>query len=78
MTDVKELEAAIARAGVTKRELARALGISETALYNKLCAKAEFKASEIFIMQKKLNLTNEQRDNIFFAGFVENISTKLA
>ena len=71
MTDTKELEVAIVRAGVTKREIARALNKSETALYHKICGKVEFKASEIVIMTKILGLTNEERDTIFFATSVE-------
>ncbi|MBR0469841.1 MAG: toxin-antitoxin system, antitoxin component, Xre family protein, partial [Clostridia bacterium] len=67
MTDTKLLELAIVRAGVTKREIAKALNISETALYAKIKGVREFKASEIIIIQRLLNLSNEERDRIFFA-----------
>ena len=62
-----ELELAIKRAGITKRDIAKKLEISETALYHKLSGGVEFKASEIVKMKEILNLTNEQRDKIFFA-----------
>ncbi|MBQ2670489.1 MAG: toxin-antitoxin system, antitoxin component, Xre family protein [Clostridia bacterium] len=75
MTDTKLLELAIVRAGVTKREIAKALNISETALYAKIKGVREFKASEIIIIQRLLNLSNEERDRIFFADVVENNST---
>ncbi|MBQ2662721.1 MAG: toxin-antitoxin system, antitoxin component, Xre family protein [Clostridia bacterium] len=75
MTDTKLLELAIVRAGVTKREIAKALNISETALYAKIKGVREFKASEIIIIQRLLNLSNEERDRIFFADSVENNST---
>ena len=65
MTDTKLLELAIVRAGVTKREIAKALNISETALYAKIKGVREFKASEIIIIQRLLNLSNEERDRIF-------------
>lgn len=67
MTDTMELELAIKRAGITKRDIAKKLEISETALYHKLSGGVEFKASEIVKMKEILNLTNEQRDKIFFA-----------
>ncbi len=67
MTDTMELELAIKRAGITKRDIAKRLGISETALYHKISGEVEFKASEIVKLKEILHLTNRQRDEIFFA-----------
>lgn len=62
-----EMELSITRANITKREIAKRLGISETALYHKLNNTVEFKASEIVKMKEMLHLTDKQRDKIFFA-----------
>lgn len=67
MTDTMEMELSITRANITKREIAKRLGISETALYHKLNNTVEFKASEIVKMKEMLHLTDKQRDKIFFA-----------
>lgn len=67
MTNTLELELAIKRANITKRDLAKKLGISEMALYNKISNHAEFKASEIVKLQEVLKLSTKQRDVIFFA-----------
>lgn len=75
MTDVLELQLSIKRANITKREIAKLLDISEAALYNKLRNDAEFKASEIEKMKNILNLTDEERNKIFFGTDVDNLST---
>lgn len=67
MTDTKELEVAIARAGISKREIAKLLGVSEATLYNKLSNKVEFKASEIVKMCDILKLNRTQREQIFLS-----------
>lgn len=73
MTDTKELEAEIARSGVTKASLARALGISTMGLYQKIHNVTEFKASEIKICQILLKLTCSRRDDIFLPkNVIEN------
>ena len=45
--NASELRAAISRRRRTYRSLAKSIGISEQALYNKLDGRSEFKASEI-------------------------------
>jgi len=67
MTLTNELEAAIKRAGITKREIARKLGLSEMGLYKKIHNETEFKASEIMALSQLLNLLPPERDKIFFA-----------
>lgn len=65
-----EFRVAMARAGVTNRELASGLGLSEQAFYNKLNGKAEFKNSEIKRLTTILALTMESVNEIFFDGVV--------
>ncbi len=77
MTDTIKLEMAITRSGETKKKIAECLGISEFGLYKKINNQTEFKASEIAILQKFLNLTHEERDSIFFANIVDLKSTVL-
>ncbi|WP_337369634.1 helix-turn-helix transcriptional regulator [Phascolarctobacterium faecium] len=71
MTNKLELELQIKRCGLTKRELAQRLGISEMALSNKLNNESESKASEIFLLEKELKISKTQRDLIFFAPCVD-------
>ena len=68
MTNSLELELQIKRVGISKKELAKKLGISEMSLFNKIKNEKEFKASEIVALTKVLKLTQEQRNNIFFAS----------
>ena len=71
MTNSLELELQIKRVGISKKELAKKLGISEMSLFNKIKNETEFKASEIVALTKVLKLTQEQRNNIFFASLCE-------
>ena len=74
MTNTKELEIAITRAGLTKREIAKRLGLSEMGLYKKINNITEFKASEIKALAEILEITDIEE--IFFATNVELKSTK--
>lgn len=71
MTNTLELDIALKRAGITRLEAAKQLGISLTAFFNKLHNKTEFKASEIASLKKILNLSEEERDKIFFTCEVD-------
>lgn len=62
----EELRATISRKRKTYRSLAKALGISEQALYNKLNGESDFKASEIKVLREELSLTSEEINYIFF------------
>lgn len=64
MTNTVELEVAIVRAGFTKREVARRLGLSEMGLYKKINNITEFKASEIQALVEMLNI--QDMSKIFF------------
>lgn len=76
MTDALELDYAIKKAGLDRPKVAKILGISLMALFNKIHNRSEFKASEIAKMKQALHLSNEQRDKIFFAHDVDVKSTK--
>lgn len=67
MTNTKLLEDAIERSGLKKGYIAERLGVSRASLINLINGSAEFRASQILVLCKLLNLTNEQRDAIFFA-----------
>lgn len=75
MTNKLELEIAIKRAGLTKSEIAKKIGLSKMGLYKKMNGITEFKASEIALLCKILSIKN--KDEIFFNQFVENKSTKI-
>ena len=71
MTDSEALNKVIENSGLKLTFIARALKLSREGFYKKLNNQTEFKASEIVKMQEILNLSNEQRDKIFFANYVE-------
>ena len=72
MTDTLNLEIAIKRAGLTKREVAKLLNLSEMGLYQKMNNVTEFKASEISHLYKILNLGSlEEQQRIFFNPSVD-------
>lgn len=67
MTNTKLLEEAIARSGLKKGYIAERLGVSRAGLFNLINNRAEFRASQMNIMEEILNLTPAQKDAIFFA-----------
>lgn len=69
MTNTLLLEMAIRRAGLTKKEVAHKLGLSFMGLHQKINNITEFKASEIALLYKLLNLsTLEEQQQIFFVN----------
>lgn len=72
MTNTLEFEIALKRAGLTKKEVAKYLGLSDMGLYQKVNNLTEFKASEIskLYVLLKLEDLNEQQ-HIFFAPEVD-------
>ena len=68
MTDSEALNKVIENSGLKLTFIARALKLSREGFYKKLNNQTEYKASEIVKMQEILNLSNEQRDKIFFAN----------
>ena len=75
MTDSKKLGDEIDESGMSITAIAKKMGITREGFYKKLKNETEFKASEIVALQKILNLSNEKRDEIFFATKVELKST---
>lgn len=71
MTDFVLLKEKINESGMTMVAIARKSGILRETLYNRLAGKGEFNASEMVALSKVLNLSNEERDAIFFAHEVE-------
>ena len=75
MTNEKLLRMELVRGGVSTTEAASWLGISLQAFLSKMQNVREFKASEIYTLRKKLDLTPTMQDEIFFAPDVECGST---
>ena len=57
--------------GFTKNEIAEQLGLSRQGLYNKLNGEKEFKASEIRKLSRLLNLSDSDKNQIFFNDYVD-------
>lgn len=68
MTNSELLKSKITECGIPITFLADKIGITREGLYNKLNGKTEFKASEIAALTKVLNLSNAERNKIFFAN----------
>jgi len=68
----------ISESGVTMIVIAKKLGILRETLYSRLKGKTEFKASEILKISQVLNLSNVDRDRIFFTEICELNSTTKA
>ena len=68
MTDSEALSKAIENSGLKLTFIANKLELSREGFYKKLNNQTEFKASEIV---KLLNLSNKERDKIFFTNKVE-------
>ena len=70
MTNTLLLEMAIRRAGLTKKEVARRLGLSVMGLHKKINNLSEFKASEINQLYEILNLSSlEEQQQIFLISW---------
>ncbi len=73
-----ELRAEIARQGISNRDIARELNISEQAFYNKMSGASEFKESEIKKLAQILGWTAADVDRIFLSKSVNQIHTATA
>lgn len=71
MTNREEFRVALIRARKTMAELADDIGISPASLSYKVNNSREFTASEIKAISDVLNLTDSDRNMIFFAETVE-------
>lgn len=70
MTNTELLKRSIDDSGISITFLAGKLGISREGFYKKMNGETEYKASEIFKIQKILHLTDKMRDKIFFNEMV--------
>lgn len=75
MTNTHELKVIMYDRKITIKKLAEIIGVSTTTLSYKINNDREFTSSEIVSIQKALNLSNEQRNMIFFADNVDLKST---
>lgn len=75
--DYQLLGEKIKDSGMTMVAIASKSGITRETLYNRLNGKTEFKASEILRISCVLNLSESERNKIFFAGMCESNSTAI-
>lgn len=71
MTDTLEFKAVMIKRGLTLKKLANLVGISNTTLSYKINNKREFTSSEMEAIREALNLTEDERNRIFFANNVD-------
>ena len=67
MTDCKALNERIKTSGLKKGHIAKSIGVSRQSLNTKLQGEREFKLDEVTLICKLLNISTEERENIFFA-----------
>lgn len=66
MTDSKTFRAVVSNRGMKYKTLAAGLGITPYGLQKKIDNRSEFKASEIVKLTTALQLSERERDQIFF------------
>lgn len=66
LNDYTELRSKIRRNGYTQEEFAKALGITNTTLSEKLNNKSEFKQNEMFKTKELLKISNRDMLRLFF------------
>jgi DNA-binding phage protein len=71
VTNFQMLRDKISESGMTMVAISQKTGILRETLYNCLNGKGEFNASEMVALSRVLNLSNSERDAIFFACEVE-------
>lgn len=62
-----EFKIAQIRAGVSKEDIAKVLGINLTTVYRKSNGESDFTLSELRTLKKVLNLSKDDVDRIFFS-----------
>ncbi len=66
MTNTFKLKGCIVANRLTLEQLSKLMSLSQTTLSYKINNKREFKSSEIKKLQDILNLSDNERDDIFF------------
>lgn len=74
MTNINLFKKKIYDSGMTVTAIARKSGISRETLYNRM-RMGNFRSTEIFSLTKVLQLSQDERDQIFFANDSELKST---
>lgn len=67
LTNSNLFRAAVEKAGIKYKFLAKTLGLTPYGLQKKIDNLSEFKASEISRVSETLNLSESDRNSIFFA-----------
>lgn len=75
MTNTAKLKAVIVEKGMLQEQVAMQLGMTSATFNYKVNNKTEFKASEIKKLSEILKLTDDEVIAIFFAQFVDYLST---
>lgn len=70
MVNSEKLKEKIDETGVSISHLARKSGMTRESFYNKMNNETEFKVSEMLKISKALNISFEEREEIFFADDV--------
>lgn len=76
MVNEDELKSRIALRGLKLQYIAEQLEITYQALLNKVTGRSEFKTSEVAVLRRLLELSDEETAVIFFAENVERQSTE--
>jgi DNA-binding phage protein len=70
LANLEKLQDAIDKSGMTMTAIAKKSGILRETLYNRVAGKGEFKVSEVVGLTHTLNLSEKDRDSIFFEEWV--------
>ena len=75
MTDIVLLQDCIEKSGYKRNYLAERLGITPQGFYNKCHGQRDFTVKEILVLCDVLNISNDNREKIFFNVNVDETST---
>lgn len=72
-----EFKIAQIRAGVSKEDIAKYLGVNPATIYRKFNGESDFTLSELRKLKKMLNLINEDVDRIFLTDLLRKRKKQL-
>lgn len=75
MTDYAKLRGLMAERGLEVTKLASILGISRQAASEKINGKSKISLTDAQAISKALNMSQEERDLIFFSDYVKSQTT---
>ena len=76
MTNTKKLKACMLMCDITQDQLAEKLNVSRATINYKINNVRQFYSKEVKLIQEVLNLSDLERDEIFFADNVDKMATK--